>query len=254
MSFVTLVYHEIRESSMFHPDQIHPIDVKQNYEDKLPPPLFVTLENFTMQMEYLYENHYHTLTLAEIRDYYYNHRPLPGKSILLTFDDCYQSIAKYAYPMLKKFKFHGVAFVVTGWLNKQKSQFQPEKSVCLTLNDLYEMKDVFEYANHTEEFHTRTSPSSSQIMVASDLEFSKDLDSCNSNPIIDAKDTFAYPFGLYVERNAALLREKGFHLAFTTHPGPNTRITDPLFLNRTVIPYFMERQDFLKILELNQVK
>jgi peptidoglycan/xylan/chitin deacetylase (PgdA/CDA1 family) len=244
MSFVTLVYHEVRESSMFHPGQIHPIDVRQNYEDNLPPPLFVTLENFAMQMEYLYENHYHTLTLEEVRNYYYNNKALHEKSILLTFDDCYQSIARYAYPLLKNYGFHGVAFVVTGWLNSEQTSFQSEKSVCLTPNDLEAMKDVFEYANHTDLFHTRFNPTSSQMMKASDLEFAEDLDHCNANPIIDANDTFAYPFGLYSERNVDLLKAKGFRLAFTTNPGLNDKNTDPLLLHRTVIPYSMVIDNF----------
>ena len=235
---------------MFHPGQIHPIDVRQNYEDNLPPPLFVTLENFTTQMEYLYENHYHTLTLEEIRDYYYNNGALPEKSILLTFDDCYQSIARYAYPLLKKYGFHGVAFVVTGWLNSEQVPFQPERSICLTSKDLEVMKDVFEYANHTDMFHTRSNPTTSKMMEASDLEFCEDLDHCNTNPIIDAKDTFAYPFGLYSEPNIALLKAKEFRMAFTTNPGRNSKNTDPLLLNRTVIPYFIERQEFQTILEL----
>ncbi len=250
MSFATLVYHEIRESAMFHPDQPHPIEVRQNYEDNLPSVLFVTLENFTKQLEYLYENHYHTLTLEELRNFYYNQGVLPEKSVLLTFDDCYQSIALYAYPLLKKYGFHGVAFVVTGWLNSQKSPFRPEKSVCLTQKELEDMADVFEYANHTDLFHTRTSPFTSRMMEADGLEFSKDLDRCNASPIIGARDIFAYPFGLYTEQNAALLKEKGFHLAFTTKEGSNTRSTDPLFLNRTVIPYFMEMPAFQNILAL----
>ena len=244
MSFATLVYHEIRESTMFHPDLSHPIEVKQDYEDNLPAPLFVTLENFTIQMEYLYENQYHTLTLEELRNYYYNQGTLPAKSVLLTFDDCYQSIAQYAYPLLKKYGFHGVAFVVTGWLNNETSVFQPDKSVCLTQKDLEEMKDVFEYANHSDLFHTRSSAQTSRMMEASNLEFSKDLDQCNSNPIIQARDTFAYPFGLYNEQNAAVLKEKGFRLAFTTKGGLNNRDCDPLFLNRTVIPYFMDLAAF----------
>jgi len=236
---------------MFHPDQPHPIEVRQSYEDNLPSILFVTLENFTKQMEYLYENHYHTLTLEELRNFYYNQGVLPEKSILLTFDDCYQSIAHYAYPLLKKFGFHGVAFVVTGWLNRQPSPFRPESSICLTREELEGMKDVFEYANHTNLFHTRSSPSVSRMMEEGSLEISEDLDRCNANPVIGAKDTFAYPFGLYTGQNVALLKEKGFRMAFTTKAGPNGRDTDPLLLNRTVVPYSMEMPVFQDIIQAN---
>jgi hypothetical protein len=87
-------------------------------------------------------------------------------------------------------------------------------------------------------------------MEASDLEFSRDLDHCNSNSIIEARDTFAYPFGLYNGQNAAVLKEKGFRLAFTTKGGLNNRDCDPLFLNRTVIPYFMDITAFQNTLTI----
>lgn len=37
MSFTTLMYHEIRESLTFSPGQPSCMDVRQNYEDNLPP-------------------------------------------------------------------------------------------------------------------------------------------------------------------------------------------------------------------------
>ena len=51
--------------------------------------------------------------------------------------------------------------------------------------------------------------------ATSDEEFSKDLDKCNE--YVQAKDVFAFPFGLYNERNVNLLKEKGFTLAFNNN-------------------------------------
>ncbi len=246
MSFTTLMYHEIREQSMLHPDQSSPIKVRQNYEDNLPSPLFVSLENFREQMEYLYENGYQALTLSQVIDYYHNGNELPEKSVLLTFDDCYQSIARYVYPLLKKYQFSATAFVVTGWINAISEPFDSERSVCLTEEELVSMADVFEYANHTDLFHTRTGMTTSIMMEVSDQELSEDLDRCNANPLIRAKTVFAYPFGLYADRNVELLRSKGFQLAFTSNNGKNDINTDSLLLKRNVIPYFMTLDDFKK--------
>jgi Polysaccharide deacetylase len=248
MSFTTLMYHEIRESNILKPGQNSPIHVKQDYEDNLPSPLFVTLENFTTQMEYLYENNYHTLSLEEVINYYYKGTELPEKSVLITFDDCYQSIYHYAYPILKKYKFNATAFVVTGWLNSKETPFMPEKSVCLTEKDLEEMKDVFEYANHTDQFHTRTSTTLSIIMEVSDEEFLEDLKLCNESSILSVKNVFAYPFGLYCDRNVELLKNNGFSLAFTSQNGKNDKNTNPLLLKRNVIPYFMDMETFKNII------
>ena len=63
VSFSTIMYHEIREKKDFNPDHQSTIDVNQGYEDILPSPLFVTLENFKEQMAYLYENQFHTLNI-----------------------------------------------------------------------------------------------------------------------------------------------------------------------------------------------
>lgn len=248
MSFTTLMYHEIRDSNSLTPEQISPIDVRQDYEDNLPSPLFVTLKNFTNQMKYLYENNYHTLTLEEVINYYYKGAKLPEKSILLTFDDCYQSIYHYAYPILKNLKLNATAFVVTGWLNLEEKPFTPEKSVCLTKKNLEEMKDVFEYANHTDQFHTRTNTSLSTIMEVSDEEFLEDLKICNESSILSVKNVFAYPFGLYCDRNVNLLRKNGFNLAFTSENGKNDKSTDPLLLKRNAIPYFIDIETFKNII------
>lgn len=245
MAFSTLMYHEIRKEEEFHPEVPSSIDVGQDYDDILPSPLFVTLEHFEEQMSYLQEQGYHTLTLDEVKGYY-NGAEIPEKSILLTFDDCYQSIKRYAYPILKKYNFHAVAFVVSDWLHATAKEYNPKKSVCMTKEDLTDISDVFEYANHTKAFHQRTNESTSLMMEASDEEFAKDLDLCNE--FVQVKDVFAYPFGLFNDRNVSLLKKKGFILAFTSETGLNDQQTDPLRLKRNAIPYFIELDAFKKII------
>lgn len=249
MSFTALMYHEIRESQTYEFGKSSPIEVNQAYEDRLPPPLFVSAENFEAQMEYLHQNQYHTLTLVEVKSYYYQNKPLPKRAVLLTFDDCFQSLAFFAYPVLKKHGFHAVSFVVSGWLNKEQKPFDAEKSICLSENELINMSDVFEYANHSDQFHMRTSVTISKIMESEDDEFAQDLDRCNATSILENRDVFAYPFGLYEDRNIDLLKKKGFQLAFTSQSGRNDKTTDPMLLKRNVIPYFLSLEGFKEIIE-----
>ena len=84
------------------------------------------------------------------------------------------------------------------------------------------------------------------MMEASDEEFVKDLDLCNE--FVQVKDVFAYPFGLFNDRNVSLLKKKGFVLAFTSEKGLNDQQTDPLRLKRNAIPYFIELDAFKKII------
>ncbi|MED3838878.1 polysaccharide deacetylase family protein [Niallia circulans] len=250
MAFSVLMYHEIRKEEDFQAAELHPIDVKQAYKDFLPSPLFITLEKFEQQMEYLFNNGFHTLSLEEVKAYYEGGNSLPEKSILLTFDDCFQSIKEYAYPILKKYQFHATAFVVTGWLHDNKRIFAKDKSVCLSTRDLEEMKDVFEYANHTHQMHIRTSESESLLMTSSKETFAKDLDECNEHILINHKNVFAYPFGLFNESNILTLKEKEFKLAFTCENGHNDMQSNPLLLKRNAIPYLIDLEAFKKIVTI----
>ncbi|MHA7966262.1 polysaccharide deacetylase family protein [Paenibacillus sp. CAU 1782] len=248
MSFSTLMYHELRLSDEFNPKHPSAIDVRQDYEDVLPPPLFTTAEAFMAQMAYLQEREYSTLTLDDIKSYYTEGKSLPERSVLLTFDDCFQSLKTYAYPILKEYGFHAVAFVVSGWLHAEPKPFDPLKSTCLATDELDEISDVFEFANHTHHFHQRRGTDASKLTLTADEEFRHDLLECNKLPQLNSRDVFAYPFGLYESRNVEVLKQSGFTLAFTTEQGLNDRGTDPLRLKRNVVPYFMDLDAFARIL------
>lgn len=251
MTFSVLMYHEIRKERDFNPAHTYQINVKQDYQDVLPAPLFVMLQHFEDQMKWLHDQQFHTLTLNEVKAFYQG-EPVPQKSILLTFDDCFQSIKEYAYPILKKYGFQAVMFVVTGWLHENPKPFESNYSICLTEKDLFEMQDVFTYANHTHHFHQRENLTTSKIMAATDEKFSQDLQQCNQYEVITEKDVFAYPFGLFTERNVALLEENGFQLAFTCENGHNNQNTNPLLLKRNAVPYFLTLEEFQKLIVIGE--
>lgn len=229
MSFSTLMYHEIRTEETLNAGCPSHIQVNQDYDDQLPKVLFVTLKKFEAQMAYLRDMNFHTLTLEEVKNFYYEDITLPTNSVLLTFDDCYQSVYHYAYPILKKYGFHAVAFVVTAWLNKNALAFDPNNSICLSEEALLTMSYIFEYANHTDTFHTRTGVDTSKLMTAS-------------------SEDFAYPFGLYDNKAVATLKSMNFKLAFTTLAGKNLSSTDPLLLHRFAIPHFMPLDNFKELI------
>lgn len=244
--FRTLVFHEVRPQEELTGQQ-RPIVVCDGYEDALPLPLFDSLPLFEEQINYLKKTGFHALSIAEIRDFYEKNLPLPEKSVLLTFDDCYQSMKKYAYPVLKKSGYKAAAFVVSGWLFDEPSAYNPNSSQVLSKAELEEMRDVFEYVNHTSHFHRRRGITSASSMWETSENFKKDLNECNQ--LVDVKDTFAYPFGLYDQQTINTLKEMNFKLAFTTKPGINTKDTEPFELHRDVIPYSLSAEQFKNLME-----
>jgi peptidoglycan/xylan/chitin deacetylase (PgdA/CDA1 family) len=232
LMFRTLVFHEIRPEDELS-DQPRPIDVADGYQDALPLPLFNSCSHFKQQIDFLKAEKYHTLTLQEVKDYYYQKQPLPEKSVLLTFDDCYQSMKEYAYPILKEAGFKATAFVVSGWLFSEPSSYQPEVSKTLSLAELSDMEDVFEYANHTSHFHERKGTMGRSMWEPAD-KFAFDLVCCNQ--IVAIQDVFAYPFGFYDQKTIKTLEENDFILSFTTIPGVNMLETPKMELRRDIVP------------------
>lgn len=58
----------------------------------------VTVEAFRAQMKYLADQKYHTPTLPELLAYLSGDTALPERSVVITFDDGYESNWEYAFP------------------------------------------------------------------------------------------------------------------------------------------------------------
>lgn len=58
----------------------------------------------------LVKGQWHTVTLEEAENYFLEGRPLPRKSVWITFDDGYLDNYVYAYPILKKYGLKGTIF------------------------------------------------------------------------------------------------------------------------------------------------
>lgn len=245
-AFKVLMYHELIKRKDFNYAKYEGIRVQQDYQDALPPVLFAYLESFEEQMKYLHDEGYTTLTLQDIIDFYYQDKALPEKSVLLTFDDMYQSQLLYGHPILKKYGFHAVGFVVKDWLFQERQDYSVSQSICLSEQELWQMTDVFEYANHTKHLHTRCQGQGA-LQSIDKASFMKDVLACEQ--FVNSKHVFAYPFGLYKEENIKWLREAGFLLAFTSVPGTNTKETNPYKLNRYGVLLDFDLEKFKAILK-----
>lgn len=73
----------------------------------------VSLKNFQNQMEYLSKNGYETITPLELARVLLKGGDLPPKPIILTFDDGYQSVYEYAFPVLKEHGYTGAVYLIT---------------------------------------------------------------------------------------------------------------------------------------------
>jgi peptidoglycan/xylan/chitin deacetylase (PgdA/CDA1 family) len=86
------------------------------YHHVTPAPGLVTVSPpvFRRHMEYLVRKGWTTLGAAGVEDFFAG-RPVPRRSVVITFDDGYLDNYVYAWPVLREFGLTATIFLVTGW-------------------------------------------------------------------------------------------------------------------------------------------
>lgn len=93
----------------------HRFGTPDAHASKMQIHYFISPENFKLQMQYLKDHGYTTITFNTLVDHYLNGTTIPNKSIVLTFDDGWRSQYEDAVPVLKQFGFTGSFFIITSY-------------------------------------------------------------------------------------------------------------------------------------------
>lgn len=174
-------------------------------------------ENFEAQMQVLKDHDYTTLTAKELKLFLEKKIDVPKNSIVITLDDGFKNSYVETYPILKKHRFTALNFIITGAVTKKDNQYDSNTLQYLSVSDIEQSTDVFEFQSHTFDFHQRTNDDESYLLAKSAEEVMDDIHSSIVN-LNDRKRSFAYPYGEYNEGTIDLLEDFGFEMAFTVEP------------------------------------
>jgi peptidoglycan/xylan/chitin deacetylase (PgdA/CDA1 family) len=195
--------------------------------------LVISEELFDKHMKYLFDNGYHTATVAELRDYLFNGKSLPDKSVMITFDDGYMSNYIFAYPILKKYDFNAVLFTITACLQTQDQIYHTNKLDMMSWIQIAASTDVFETGSHTDNMHNASKNGKTALMEASPELAEQDI--ALSLKRVSNSKIFAYPMGQYNQSILDILKRHGVEMGFTTRGGYVTRVSDAMQLKRITI-------------------
>ncbi|ABZ74825.1 polysaccharide deacetylase [Shewanella halifaxensis HAW-EB4] len=111
--------------------------------DSTPAVTSVTPAQFKEQMQYLAENNFNVVPLSTVVESIKAKKALPAKTIAITFDDGYRSIANTAHPILKQYKFPYTLFVSVEPILKEYGEMMSWQQL-ITLSN-----EGAEIANHS---------------------------------------------------------------------------------------------------------
>ncbi len=147
-TFAVLCYHEIRDDAKQRPDSY-------------------TLESakLALQFAWLRGQGYHVINLDEVIAARRDHKPLPPKAVMLSFDDGLESAYSRAFPLLQAFHYPAVVGLVGSWLEEPGHGSTHEaprygdttlsRADFLKAGEIGEMQHsgLIEFASHTFALH-----------------------------------------------------------------------------------------------------
>ena len=185
--------------------------------------LTVSTTEFEMQMAWLEENGYKTITVSELLNALEGKESLPERPVLITFDDGYIDNYQCAFPILKKHNMKACIFLISEYVSLYPNY--------LTWEQLAEMQlSGIEFGSHTVDHNvlTELSPNS----VNHELSDSK---SVLERRLGHRVEVLAYPCGFTNEYIKTRVSATGYRAAFTVNLG-NVHPGDDLYaLNRVPI-------------------
>lgn len=185
-----------------------------NYHHLVPEetdnPVTITPERFEQHLSLLASEGWHSISLKQLEAYLTGNSEPENPSYLITFDDGYQSVYDYAYPLMLDYKVYGVVFHIGKYLDPNFNEYiyLPR----LTTSHIQEMmaSGYFTLQSHTYDLHLPlTSVPISEIEADLD-KATETLSLVSSEPIY----ALAYPHGMYNKEILDMLETSSISLAF----------------------------------------
>jgi peptidoglycan/xylan/chitin deacetylase (PgdA/CDA1 family) len=214
-----LMYHQVGEFS-------RPAAHRANY---------CHIRRFKAQMAWLHRFGYRVVGLKEACEALFGGKPLSGNAVVLTFDDGYQNVYDYAFPVLKRYGFPATVFLVADLLGGETKWLAAEKREA-QLMDLETIRKLRRegilFGSHTLS-HPRLSRIDRDVMAREVRESKGKLEALLEEEI----EFFCYPYGDFDQDVVAVVREAGYKAALSCGRASAFGHENPFLLPRKAISY-----------------
>ena len=196
-----------------------------------PAKMVVTQANFAAQLAYLADNGYHVVPLAQLAGWLEGRDALPPKAVVLTIDDGYESVWRYALPLLRQHGFPATLFVYPDFVGSggALSWAQLQELAASGLVDVQSHSK-----SHRDLIERGPDESDAQYRQAIEAEARVPHEVLEKRLQVPQR-FYAYPYGDANELVLEALERQHYRLGVTVNAGGNPFWAQPLLLRRTMI-------------------
>jgi len=183
-------------------------DRKNRFRSQYTPP-----KMFARQMKYLFKHGYQTVSVRDLINYAEQQIPAKDKKICITFDDGYESFYTYGFPVLQKYNFTAIVFLVAGYINKT-CLWDKGSEPMLKTEQIKEMAEAsIDFGSHSLSHRSLVGLSTEEL--EKEIKESKTvLEELLGKQI----ESFSYPYGAFNEAVKKMVQQH-YKVAFSTKKG-----------------------------------
>ena len=185
---------------------------------------------FEQQIKYLYDNNYKTISLDEFYCWYKGNCNFPKKTVVLAFDDGNLDDYYLVMPLLKKYKFKAVTFLVGSRIKDKEEDIYDETKIKYISEDLIKKikteYPLHELQSHSYNFHYVDLNRQKHVKNMTKDEIREDF---KQNEKYGFK-YIAYPYGVYTKDLQEVAKENKYLLGFGFKPYKAAQRTDYQYL------------------------
>jgi peptidoglycan/xylan/chitin deacetylase (PgdA/CDA1 family) len=178
-----------------------------------PDNLCITANEIEKHLQYICNKGYNCITVQQLIDHHYQNASLPGKPILLTFDDGYRNNFTNLYPLLLKYNLRATIFLNPFYI----LQNAEEGKTILSVEEIQQVDTKhIEWGLHTYKHQSYNDLSLKEIVV----DIKEIIDWFNEQQI-SFVPAHAYTYGAFPKKDAAkqaaivdIFSASGIQLAF----------------------------------------
>lgn len=196
----------------------------------------VTVKQFRKQMKLLKDEGYYTLSVKQLCNYLLYDKPVPVKSVVITFDDGYVDNYTIAYNILEMYGLKANFFIISNKINT--NGFMTKEQLLTMYNN-----------GHSIEGHTASHKVLTKLNRQEQVEEMFDCEIELYDITNDCSLALAYPTGAYNKDTIKAIKETDYALGFTTKHGYINKGSNIKKLKRFLIDNTYEISDIKEILD-----